>query len=66
MPKPAKSASNALLELDKPDIELDDLKWVVMMVLFNVPGSENAYQQMEELVFDESTASSTDSPVPRW
>ena len=43
-----------LLELDKPDIELDDLKWVVMMVLFNVPGSENAYQQMEELVFDES------------
>ena len=24
------------------------------MVLFNVPGSENAYQQMEELVFDES------------
>ncbi|MDO2949576.1 DUF494 family protein [Aeromonas simiae] len=43
-----------LLELDTPEIELDDLKWVVMMVLFNVPGSEHAYQQMEELVFDES------------
>ena len=25
-----------------------------MMVLFNVPGSETAYHQMEELVFDES------------
>ena len=41
-------------------------KWVVMMVLFNVPGSENAYQQMEELVFDESDGVIHDSPVPRW
>jgi Smg protein len=43
-----------LLELDKPDLDVDDLKWVVMMVLFNVPGSEEGYLQMEELVFDES------------
>jgi len=24
----------------------------VLMVLFNIPGCENAYQQMEELLFD--------------
>ncbi|KTF10937.1 DUF494 family protein [Pseudoalteromonas sp. H105] len=42
-----------LFALDKPYIGLDDLKWVVLMVLFNVPGSELAYSQMEELIFDE-------------
>lgn len=29
-----------------------DLKWVVLMVLFNVPGKELAYEQMEELLFE--------------
>ncbi len=38
--------------LDTEDFELEDLKWVVLMVLFNVPGCENAYQQMEELLFE--------------
>jgi Smg protein len=42
-----------LMELDTPEIELDDLKWVVLMVLFNVPGNENACHQMEELLYDE-------------
>ena len=42
-----------LAALDKPDISLDDLKWLVLMVLFNVPGSEAAYEQMEDLIFDE-------------
>ncbi|MBO1520081.1 DUF494 family protein [Oceanisphaera pacifica] len=42
-----------LMELDSPEIELDDLKWVAMMVLFNIPGSESAYHQLEELVFEE-------------
>ena len=44
-----------LAALDKPYISLDDLKWVVLMVLFNVPGSEEAYEQMEDLIFDEPT-----------
>ena len=39
----------------KPAISLDDLKWIVLMVLFNVPGSEEAYEQMEDLIFDEPT-----------
>ena len=42
-----------LMELDAPVIELDDLKWVVLMVLFNVPGSESAYHQLEELIFEQ-------------
>lgn len=42
-----------VMELDTKDFMLDDLKWVVLMVLFNVPGRENAYSQMEDLIFDE-------------
>ena len=42
-----------VLELDTKYFSMDDLKWVVLMVLFNVPGQENAYSQMEDLLFDE-------------
>jgi Smg protein len=42
-----------LFALEKPHIGLDDLKWVILMVLFNVPGKEQAYAQMEDLIFDE-------------
>jgi Smg protein len=41
-----------IMALDTDEFELEDLKWVVLMVLFNVPGYENAYQQMEELLFE--------------
>ncbi|MBE0370044.1 DUF494 family protein [Pseudoalteromonas sp. MMG013] len=44
-----------LFALEKPYIGLDDLKWVILMVLFNVPGKEHAYAQMEDLIFDEPT-----------
>jgi Smg protein len=42
-----------VMELDTKFFCIDDLKWVVLMVLFNVPGKENAYSQMEDLIFDE-------------
>lgn len=42
-----------VMELDTNFVTLDDLKWVVLMVLFNVPGHEKAYSQMEDLIFDE-------------
>jgi Smg protein len=42
-----------VMEIDSHDFCLVDLKWVVLMVLFNVPGKELAYEQMEELIFDE-------------
>jgi len=42
-----------VMELDTQYFSIDDLKWVVLMVLFNVPGKEKAYSQMEDLIFDE-------------
>ena len=42
-----------LLALEADDIDSEQLKWVVLMVLFSQPGQENAYQRMEDLVFDE-------------
>lgn len=39
--------------LDQEQIALDDLKWVVLMVLLSVPGQEQAYAQMEDLIFDD-------------
>ncbi|MGX5915268.1 DUF494 family protein [Aliidiomarina sp. Khilg15.8] len=42
-----------VMELDTSSFALEDLKWVVLMVLFNVPGREDAYSQMEGLLFEE-------------
>lgn len=42
-----------VMELDTNHFALDDLKWVILMVLFNIPGQETAYSQMEDLLFDE-------------
>ena len=42
-----------VMELDTNHFSIDDLKWVILMVLFNVPGQENAYSQMAELIFEE-------------
>ena len=42
-----------VMELDTHYFVMEDLKCVVLMVLFNVPGKENAYSQMEDLIFDE-------------
>ena len=39
------------LALDQDELDLDDLKWVVLMVLFNQPGSEAAYAWMETQMF---------------
>ncbi|UYU32293.1 DUF494 family protein Smg [Siccibacter colletis] len=41
-----------VMALDTLEFDLEDLKWVILMVLFNLPGCENAYQQMEELLFE--------------
>ncbi len=44
-----------LLALEAPDIDVEQIKWVVLMVLFSQPGQEIAYARMEDLVFEEST-----------
>lgn len=40
-----------LTELENGDLDLDDVKWVILMVLFNIPNGEKAYSQMEEIVY---------------
>lgn len=35
------------LALDQDTLDLDDLKWVILLVLFDQPGSEAAYAWME-------------------
>ena len=45
------------MALDQDELDLDDLKWVVLMVLFNQPGMEAAYAWMETQMF-------TDEPEP--
>jgi Smg protein len=41
------------LALDQDEIDLDDVKWVVLMALFNQPGSEAAYAWMQTQMFDD-------------
>jgi len=42
-----------LMALEEDDIDLERLKWVVLMVLFSQPGQETAFARMEDLVFEE-------------
>jgi len=44
-----------IMALENEDFDLDQLKWVVLMVLFNQPGEEAAYAWVEDLVFDNLT-----------
>lgn len=41
-----------LLALDAEELSIDQLKWVVLMVLSSQPGQGEAYTRMEDLVFD--------------
>lgn len=41
------------MALDQDEVDLEDMKWVVLMVLFNQPGSEAAYAWMENLIFED-------------
>ena len=42
-----------VMALESDDIDLEQLKWVILMVLFNQPGHEDAFVWMEDLVLDE-------------
>jgi len=44
---------NRLMALETEDIEIEQVKWVVLMVLFSQPGQEQAFARMEDLVFEE-------------
>lgn len=42
-----------IMALATDEIDLDQVKWIILMVLFNQPGQEDAYARLEDLVFDE-------------
>ena len=44
-----------LLALESADIDVEQIKWVVLMVLFSQPGQELNYARMEDLVFEENS-----------
>ena len=41
-----------LLALDGDEVTIEDVKWVILMVLFNQPGQEANYAWVEDLLFD--------------
>lgn len=41
-----------VMALETDDFDITQLKWVILMVLFNQPGAEAAYAWMEDLVFE--------------
>lgn len=43
-----------LVALESADIDVEQVKWVVLMVLFSQPGQEQAYARMEDLVFEDN------------
>ena len=42
-----------IMALESPEIDLEQVKWVVLMVLFNQPGLEEAFTWMENMVMEE-------------
>jgi len=42
-----------VLAIDHPQVTVDELKWVVLLVLMNRPGQEAAFTQMEDLVYND-------------
>lgn len=44
-----------VMALETDEIDLNQLKWIILMVLFNQPGQEEAYAWMEDLLFEEAT-----------
>jgi Smg protein len=42
-----------VLALESEEIDIGQLKWIILMVLFNQPGQEHAFVWMEDLVTDD-------------
>ncbi len=42
------------LALDTPFITEDELKWIILLVLMNQPGQEDAFARMEDMVYNEA------------
>lgn len=44
-----------VMALDDEQLDLEQLKWIILMVLFNLPGEEAAYSWLEGMVMEESS-----------
>lgn len=42
------------LALDTPFIAEEELKWIILLVLMNQPGQEDAFARMEDMVYNET------------
>jgi Smg protein len=51
-PQRREQVLDRLMALESDEIVLEDVKWVVLMVLFNQPGQEASYAWMEDMMFD--------------
>ncbi|WP_455234930.1 DUF494 family protein [Thiogranum longum] len=51
-PEARERVIDRVMALETDDFDITQLKWVILMVLFNQPGAEAAYAWMEDLVFD--------------
>jgi Smg protein len=43
---------NGLLNLNADNIDVDDLQWLALIILFSQPEEEQAFASMESLMFD--------------
>jgi len=41
-----------IMALDINQLNLEDLKWIVLIILFNIPGCEIIYRKLENLLFN--------------
>ena len=44
-----------VMALNSDEIDITHLKWIILMVLFNLPGREDSFLWMEELVLDDES-----------
>ena len=43
-----------VLAIDHTFVAVDEVKWVVLLVLLNSPGQEDAFARMEEMIYDDA------------
>lgn len=53
-PATRETVIDRVMALEDDDVDLEQLKWIVMMVLFNLPGQEAAYNWLEDMVFHDA------------
>ena len=41
-----------VMAINKPSLTLEDVKWVILMVLFSQPDDDTAFSRMEDLVYE--------------